>query len=182
MQLRFLPFETEYTNPNRPPDRMHDAKPVWFGPTSASFWVMHDLLRSRVRWVNARVYDISPLLFPKPFDLIFMGQLLLHLRDPIGALRAARSVCRGICIATTFDWREHEAEPTPVQSMPWTHLDAISWWLPNKAAFAHWMSGAGFRDVNVDRHLTIHPDAKVSDAAGRVLNEIAPARIGVGFV
>jgi tRNA (mo5U34)-methyltransferase len=171
----------EYCGPDRAPDLLRSGQPIWFGPMSASFWAIHDLIGSRVQWVNARAYEVSTLI-SEPFDLIFMGQLLLHLRDPIGALRAARSVCRGTCIATTFDWREHEAEPTPIQSMPWTHLDQISWWLPNKAALAHWMRGAGFRDVDVERRLTIYPDATTTDAAGRVLNEIAPSRIAVGFV
>jgi hypothetical protein len=109
-----------------------------------------------------------------------MGHLLLHLRDPIGALCAARSVCRGTCIATTLDWLEHESNPFPVQELPWTHLDRHSWWRPNKAALAHWMLAAGFRNVDVDRRLIIYPDQDKRDATGRVLNAVFPSRIAVG--
>ncbi len=39
-----------------------------------------------------------------------------------------------------------------------------------KAALSHWLSGAGFRNVDVDRRLTIYPDMEVRDTSGRVLN------------
>lgn len=171
-----------YEDPQSPPDRIHNGQPIWYGPVSSSFWLMHDALKSKVEWVNARCYQVSPEVFPEPFDLVFMGQLLLHLRDPIGALRAARSVCRGQCIATTFDWLEHESAEMPMQCMPWMSLDTISWWLPNKAALRQWMQAAGFRDVNVERRLVIHPDREIRDPNGRMLNESWPSRIAVGFV
>ena len=48
------------------------------------------------------MYDVAPEVFEgRRFDLVFMGALLCHLRDPIGALMAARSVCGGRVIAST---------------------------------------------------------------------------------
>lgn len=170
-----------YHEPDRAPDRTWQEKPVWFAPLSASFWAMHDLFSSQARWVNGRAYDVSPALFPDGFDLVFMGHLLLHLRDPVGALRAARSVCRGTCVVTTLDWLEHESNPYPVQQLPWTHLDRYSWWMPNKAALAHWMLAAGFHTVDVDRRLIVYPDLEKRDATGRIVNVVAPSRIAVGW-
>lgn len=133
-----------------PPDRILPDGPVWYGPVSRSFWAAHDIIGSRVKFINARIYEISPELFPEPFDFVFIGALLLHLRDPIGAMRAARSVCRDRLVATTYTWEEQDENPAPIQIMPWTQIDNISWFLPNKAALGHWAQAAGFRDVNVD--------------------------------
>ncbi len=87
----------------RPPD-VHDEQgnPLYFSPVSKSMWIMRELLGSKVVYRNARIYDLSPALFDGvTFDLVFVGALLPHLRDPIGALAAVRSVCHGEVIATT---------------------------------------------------------------------------------
>lgn len=175
--------DRNYAPPNRPPDRIQEGRPIWFGPVSKSFWLMHDTLKSKVRWVNARIYDVTPELFGgATFDFVFIGQLLLHLRDPIGALKAARSVCHGTCFTTTYDWLEHEESVMPMQAMPWTALDTISWFLPNKAAYALWLKGAGFTDVDVERRLEIKAGREARDERGRVVNVPSPARIGIGRV
>jgi 2-polyprenyl-3-methyl-5-hydroxy-6-metoxy-1,4-benzoquinol methylase len=142
----------------RPPERQLDGKPIHYGPASPSFWAMHDILESKVKYVNGRIYEVSPALFSEPFDLVFIGALLPHLRDPIGALRAARSVCKGVCIATASTWTEHDESPTPVQMLPYTHIDKISWWLPNKAAYDHWFKAAGFSSVDVGTQVAYEPN------------------------
>src|ERR687891_571158 len=40
------------------------------------------------------VYDLSPEAVGE-FDFVFIGNVLVHLRDPIGALQAAHTVTRG---------------------------------------------------------------------------------------
>jgi hypothetical protein len=40
---------------------------------------------------------------------------------------------------------------------------------------------AGFRNVDVDRRLTIYPDQEKRDATGRVVNVVCPSRIAVGW-
>jgi len=157
----------QYTDPSdegrNEPDRIdEDGNPVYHSPVSAGFWIMMDLLGSKIRFRNARAYDISPALFGgETFDLVFMGALLCHLRDPIGALMAARSVCTGRIIATTPVIQGEPAKKTPPrQYLPYTEIDQITWWLPNEACFRHWFLAAGFRDVNVERRLTMRCDVE----------------------
>jgi SAM-dependent methyltransferase len=153
--------ESQYTGAGgRPAERTVDGKPIWLGPVSESFWAMHDLLGSEVKYVNGRIYEVSPSLFPEPFDLVLVCALLPHLRDPVGALRAARSVCApdGLCVATVWTWAEHDDSPHPFQALPHTSIDRISWWLPNKAAYRHWFLGAGFSNVDVEDTLPMSPD------------------------
>lgn len=169
----------------REPDQIDDeGGPLYYSPVSGGFWIMKDILGSDVRFRNARVYNISPDLFGREtFDLVFMGAILLHLRDPIGALMAARSVCRDQLIATTpvcVDAAEENALPR--QYLPYTAIDKISWWLPNLACFHHWFLAAGFREVNVERELTLRSDIEHRDEEGRIINASQILRVGCASI
>jgi tRNA (mo5U34)-methyltransferase len=59
-----------------------------------SFALARDALGSRVERVDCSIYELSPDRVGT-FDFAFLGSLLLHLRDPVGALAALRSVCAG---------------------------------------------------------------------------------------
>ncbi|HVS84782.1 MAG TPA: class I SAM-dependent methyltransferase [Gaiellaceae bacterium] len=50
----------------------------------------HDALGSRVRYEERDVFELEG-----DFDVVFMGYVLQMVRDPVGALEAARRVCRG---------------------------------------------------------------------------------------
>jgi tRNA (mo5U34)-methyltransferase len=58
------------------------------------FAIAAEALGSRVRRLDLSVYDLDPDVHGM-FDLVYLGSLLLHLRDPIGALERVRSVTRG---------------------------------------------------------------------------------------
>jgi SAM-dependent methyltransferase len=136
------------------PDRIDaDGTPIYFSRVSRSLWIMKELLSLPIRYVNARIYDIRPELFRgRTFDLVFVGALLLHLRDPIGALMAARTVCRQRLIATSPTVQDDHG------SEPWMKMVPAAdgaWWLPNKACYHRWFLEAGFRQVNVDRRVTL---------------------------
>lgn len=172
--------ESAYTGAQgRPADRSVEGRDIWLGPVSGSFWAMHDMLGSKVKYVNGRIYEVGPDLFPEPFDLVFVGALLPHLRDPIGALRAARQVCKpdGLCIATATTWPSQDASPEPVQMLPYTTIDRISWWVPNKAAYRHWFMAAGFSDVDVEDCLDYTPDREVFLDNGVRMNNPMTARL-----
>jgi len=176
----YPPIEQE----GRPPDRTgEDGAPVYFGPVSRGFWIMKEILGSSVQFRNSRVYDIDPALFSgQKFDVVFLGAILCHLRDPIGALMAARSVCRHRVIASTpVILGETEPDILPRQYLPYTSIDKISWWLPNEACFKHWFLAAGFTGVDVSRQVTLRMDLRRSEA-GKAANGDQIIRIGSAFV
>src|SRR5580704_4252774 len=71
--------------------------------TGTGFQLASELRKSRVRRVICSVYDLSPERLGK-FDLVMCGSLLLHLRDPLRALQAIRSVTGGTGIfAEVYD-------------------------------------------------------------------------------
>ena len=174
-------FYPQVLSEGKEPDRIaEDGTPIYHSPVSGAFWIMKDALKSQVQFVNSRVYDIRPDMFgTRPFDLVFMGAILCHLRDPIGALMAARRVCGGEIIATTpVVHGEPEADTLPRQYLPYTALDNISWWLPNEACFRHWFLAAGFRDLNVEKSVTLRCDIEHPDETGRIMNADQTLRVG----
>lgn len=58
------------------------------------FRIASEALSSRVERRAVNVYGLSPDTVGT-FDVVVCGSLLLHLRDPLRALEAIRSVCRG---------------------------------------------------------------------------------------
>ena len=58
------------------------------------FAIAAEALGSRVRRLDLSVYELDPAVHGM-FDFVYLGSLLLHLRDPIGALERARAVTRG---------------------------------------------------------------------------------------
>jgi tRNA (mo5U34)-methyltransferase len=68
-------------------------------PKGTGFRLVRDLTGSKVDWRPINVYDLSPELIGK-FDVVVMGTLLIHLRDPVRALEAIRSVTDGYFLSS----------------------------------------------------------------------------------
>ena len=64
------------------------------------FEMAHRLLGSSVQRIECNVYELGPEL-AGTFDVIFCGDLLLHLQNPLKALVNVRSVTRGLAIIET---------------------------------------------------------------------------------
>lgn len=81
-----------------PPDYRAEGLPRDPGfsgpPKGAGFRLAHELMGSKVDWRPINVYDLDPEEIGT-FDVVVMGTLLIHLRDPVRALEAIRSVTAG---------------------------------------------------------------------------------------
>ena len=75
------------------------------------FPIAREALGSRVERMARSIYALDPEVDGR-FDLVYVGSLLLHLRDPVGALERARAVCRGRSSAPTGSRRCSSSEPT----------------------------------------------------------------------
>jgi tRNA (mo5U34)-methyltransferase len=110
------------------------------------FALAHEALGSRVRFEDRSIYELDPGELGE-FDLVFVGSLLIHLRDPVGALERVRSVCRGeLLLSDAVDpWLTAKLPRRPV-----AQLDGIGrpwWWKPNLAALRAIVETAGFELV-----------------------------------
>ena len=93
---------------------------------------------------------------------------------------AAHRMCGGEIIATTpVVVGEPESEVLPRQYLPYTAINNISWWLPNEACFRHWFLAAGYRDVEIQRSVTLKCDVEHPDPeTGRIVNGDQILRVG----
>ena len=149
---------------------LSNGQEIYYSPVSKGFWIMKEILGLKAEYVNARIYDICPELFDgKTFDLVFLGSLLMHLRDPIGALMAVRSVCKERIISNTLilDGDSEEITEVPVMMLLSDDQDNyINWWQPTKACVIQWFKAAGFPEVTIDKTVDLITDKIYVDDKG----------------
>ncbi len=111
-------------------------------------------LRSSVERLDRSVYDLDPAEIGE-FDLIYLGSLLIHLRDPVAALERVRGVCRGTLVVVdgidpllSLIFRRRPVAVLEGMFRPW-------WWYPNVAGLEHMVRAAGFDIVEGPRRLYV---------------------------
>lgn len=108
------------------------------------FELVREALGSSISRRELSVYDLDPGSVGS-FDFIYLGSLLLHLRDPVGALARVRSVCRGrLLVVDRVDLPLSLLAPR----RPLAALDGVGrpwWWKPNRATLVRMLQAAGFR-------------------------------------
>jgi tRNA (mo5U34)-methyltransferase len=111
---------------------------------SNGFELAREALASEVRRLDVSIYELDPDEHGL-FDVVYLGSLLLHLRDPIGALERVRSVCQGeLVLVDAYDRRLSLIE----RQRPAAILDAVGrpwWWKPNLAGLRRIVEAGGFQ-------------------------------------
>jgi len=130
-------------------------------PTAAGFRVARDALGSQVDRRNLSVYDLSPGLVGQ-FDFVFAGSVLLHVRDPVGALASIRRVLRGevLCLEAISLPLTLLLPRIPAATL-WP-FDESQWWIPNRMGLKRMVQAAGLR---------------VSDAGGPCFQKFGPGNL-----
>lgn len=110
----------------------------------AGLRIARELLGSRVEALEVSAYELSPEAVGR-FDVVVCGSLLLHLREPLRALAAIRSVCSGHFLCTN----EVDLTLTALgRGRPLARLDGTSdlcqWWVPNPAGHRRMLESTGF--------------------------------------
>ncbi|MDQ1374619.1 MAG: tRNA (mo5U34)-methyltransferase [Actinomycetota bacterium] len=120
------------------------------------FEVAKEALGSRVTRRELSSYDLDPADVGR-FHVIYVGSLLLHLRDPIGALMRVRAVCDGTALMMD---RVSLLLSALAPGVPLARLDGKGrpwWWNPNRAALLRYIEAAGFEVVGKPRRVSIPP-------------------------
>ena len=120
------------------------------------FDVASEALGSAVKRHELSVYDLDPADVGT-FDFVYVGSLLLHLRDPVRALERVRSVCRGtalmvdaIDLELTLAFPRRPIAQLDGKGRPW-------WWKPNAAGLGRMVEAAGFELVRPPQRLFLPP-------------------------
>jgi tRNA (mo5U34)-methyltransferase len=120
------------------------------------FEIARQAFSSSVKRRELSIYDLDPADVGV-FDFVYVGSLLLHLRDPVGALMRVRSVCRDeLLLVDAVDlglsaWSPRRPAATlDGHGRPW-------WWKPNLAGLARMAEAAGFTVVVPPRRFYMQP-------------------------
>jgi tRNA (mo5U34)-methyltransferase len=122
----------------------------------AGFEIARRALGSSVMRRDLSIYDLDPDELGR-FDVVYLGSLLVHLRDPVRALERVRAVCAGsLIVVDGVDlplslWRPRRpAARLDARERPW-------WWYPNLAGLARLVEVAGFELARPPRRLFLPP-------------------------
>jgi tRNA (mo5U34)-methyltransferase len=129
--------------------------------TGQGFQILHELKQSRVERRICNVYDLSPEKFGT-FDLVYCGDLLVHLSNPHRALQNICAVTRGTAIlAEPFYPPLDEAGLGPIAVLS-GDMSNCHWWVPSSAFQEKAIGLAGFTRVErrgtVDLRTREHPE------------------------
>jgi tRNA (mo5U34)-methyltransferase len=130
------------------------------------FEIARAALGSSAERLELSVYDLDPDTVGE-FDFVYVGSLLMHLRDPVRALERVRSVCRGqlllvdnINIGLTLLHPRRPIAALDGRGRPW-------WWQLNLRGLVRAVEAGGFRLVDPPKRIWMppgkgHPKARPS--------------------
>jgi tRNA (mo5U34)-methyltransferase len=112
----------------------------------AGFRLAKEILGSNVERVTQNIYRATPEELGT-FDLVFVGAVLLHLRDQLLALERLANLCHGRFIfADEYD-RLTGLIPFPVSRYFADRDKAVVFWLPARKTWKRMLWTAGFDNV-----------------------------------
>jgi tRNA (mo5U34)-methyltransferase len=122
------------------------------------FEIAREALGSSVQRQAMSVYELDPERVGR-FDVVYLGSLLVHLRDPVRALERVASVCAGtlivvdgIDLALTLRSPRAPLARLDGRGRPW-------WWYPNLAGLQRLVEAGGFELTQPPQRLFVTPGA-----------------------
>jgi 2-polyprenyl-3-methyl-5-hydroxy-6-metoxy-1,4-benzoquinol methylase len=116
-------------------------------------------LSADVTYVQESIYDLAAS--EPPFDLVVCGSLLLHLPDPVEAIRRIQSVCGGQAIVATacppYSWLTRRAV-CEFRGRRASGGDYFHYWELGAVALTRMLTLAGFAEVRNVRHFLLESE------------------------
>jgi hypothetical protein len=107
-----------------------------------SYWFSHRALNSKAVVRYGDIYCLGQLL--PPYEIVFMGQILVHLRDPLEALHQASLIASETLIISEGSFESDR--PTAVlvggRAIPY------AWWHLSNRIYHDWLGLLGFDVIN----------------------------------
>jgi tRNA (mo5U34)-methyltransferase len=149
-QSAYTPAEHEQVFGHATPEDIY--RYVVDGP----FKLCHQVLKSKVERRYARIYDVADTdLGHDQFDLVFVGDVVVHTLHPVEALAAVSKVCKGTLVITQHTFEGLGSRPAALyvggEKLGEPNL---TWWVPNQACLEQLLKKVGFRDVDLVGHNT----------------------------
>lgn len=141
--------------------------------------VARELLGSSVETAEVSAYDLRPETVGE-FDVVVCGSLLLHLRDPLRALAAIRTVTRERFLCTNeIDLRLTVTGGRRSAARLRSTSDLCQWWVPNPAGHREMLESVGFTVERESRPYAVPfgPGHAPRDRSARALPATALRRL-----
>ena len=127
----------------------YTAEELYFYLLEGPFRFCHTRLHSKAERCYSTIYNLSAKnLGIEGFDLVFLGDVLLHTLYPLQALAAAAALCKGTLLLSQVMPEAPDSHPAMLYvggENP--QEDDISWWWPNKLCFIQMLKKLGFQSV-----------------------------------
>jgi hypothetical protein len=108
------------------------------------FELVREVTGLDVKRVKGNLYEVGPEQLGQ-FDLVFLGNVLLHLRNPQAALHALWSVTRGQLISyEPVSFVQSVMHPWSPAATLWNGTPGPMWWTHNFAGHRHLLRVSGF--------------------------------------
>jgi tRNA (mo5U34)-methyltransferase len=115
------------------------------------FKFCHSRLKSKVARCYSTIYEVSrEKLGQGDFDLVFIGDVLVHTINPLQALAAVAALCRGTLVVSQVLAETAESRPMMLYvggDRPGE--DEVTWWWPNHQCFEQMLRKLGFREATM---------------------------------
>jgi len=134
-------------------ERLEARARDWDLQLGRGFKLAADALGSAVERVECPVHDLTPEVIGGAVDFVFSGAILLHLRDPVGALERIHAVLAPggtLMVLEPVSLRRSLLRPRLASAEFQPLVTSFNWWLPNLAALKAWIAAAGF--TGIERH------------------------------
>lgn len=124
-------------------------------PKGAGFRLAAELMESKVDWRPISIYELDPAELGT-FDVVVCGSLMLHLRDPLRALEAVRSVTSGVLLSSEQIelWMTVAARQRPLLTLNGSGGEC-QWFNFNAAGHDRLLYAAGFAIEQTSRPYTV---------------------------
>jgi O-methyltransferase len=120
-----------------------------------TWWYMHDAYRSSAAMVRGDIYDLPADL--GQFDVSVFAAILLHLREPWGAVsQAAARTTRRIVITDLVPQTGLPLDSNVMQFSPLATHEITNWWLIYPGAVVKMLERLGFGRITVTEHTQAH--------------------------
>ncbi len=141
------------------PPRRRPATPV-FLDRGAGFRIAKEIKDSKVERVVCNIYDTDPAQLGT-FDFVFIGTVLIHLRDQLLALERIAALCHGRFVFADGVRPRRQPAPVPGRSLSRRPRRGGRLWLPGRGTWKRMLWTAGFDEV------TEYGRFKVDDPGGQ---------------
>jgi len=120
------------------------ARSLVMGRTAEGFHLANEALGFKVERFGMSLYEVSNEVLGGPFDFVFMGNVLLHLRDPVSVLRKVLDLTSGIFLSfEAISLTLSVLFPHVPVAQLW-EFDEPRWWTPNVRGHRRLLEAGGF--------------------------------------